>query len=164
MENISLYEKNIEDLATSNSSIVFDNKGSDHAEVVLRNIIKNANSKIFMYTGSLSGKTLESEKLSKELKSFLVKENTIFHIIHEEDTLNTSSLFYKALQPFIKDGKVVIKKSNCQDKQGMHFCVADSKMLRLEIDKESFKALCSFNLPEESKKLEEKFESCFNAK
>jgi hypothetical protein len=157
------YEKNIMDLANSNSKVVFDNEGADHAEVVLRNIIKNANSRIFMYTGSLSGETLESEKLSNELKAYLNKENTIFHIIHEEDTLNTNSLFYETLKPFIDNKKVIIKKSNCQNGKGMHFCVADSKMLRLENDPIQFKALCSFNLPVQAKKLEEKFESCFNA-
>lgn len=156
------YEKNIMDLAKSNSNVVFDNKGAEHAEVVLRNIIKNANYKIFMYTGSLSCEALDSVKLSEELQCFLNKENTTFHIISEKDEINKDSLFYKTLEPFINTEKVIIKKSSCKNNRGMHFIVADSRMLRLENDAENFKALCSFNLPSQAKKLEEKFTYCFN--
>lgn len=165
LEEIKEYYTILKDILNSGNPVMKYNKDRAHNSAVLNLMLENS-TKIDMYCGQLSvlrkGFYKHIEKEDKELsdklqddikeslKAFLEKESSSISIIFEnfkEDYLK-DLILPDEFKLGIRKGKISLYKlddSLTLKKQMNHFSVSDSKIVRLEQDKEQHSAICTLN-------------------
>jgi hypothetical protein len=171
--DIHQYREKVEELAKTDSPIVFYNSSADHAAVVMQTIVKNAQKNIDILAGDLSSLNCQSENFIIPIVNFILSGGKIRILLDEVkgNDLPKNELF-DALKAFqdLEDYKekvqirksltsITIKGSDSSEK--IHFTVSDSKAYRIENDTVNFTAKCCFNDPLQSQKLINTFDLVF---
>lgn len=149
---IELYELAIRALADSQGEALFENSGPEHAAIVFSNMFRTAADSIFMYTGSLEGPVSGQAAYVRELEGFLKRGKSLTIVFENEP--NRESKAFKLLSSDMYSRMVrMYRYTSAEKAEKPHFAVADGRMFRLEEDKHEYKAMCSFNNTEYSKRL-----------
>ena len=167
------YQKLKDAFESKGQSTIFNNDRMHNATIMCF-MLDHCN-KINMYCGEMSvlrekfyDKIEEKERnefkerISDKITRFLSEEGKQFNIIVENyDVDNANDLICKdVIRDGIKNKKISIKclKDSYPYKGNSdHFCIADEKMVRLEIDKEDHTAMCVFNDTDYTKLFTESF-------
>jgi len=168
------YKKAVEELAKNSEYMEFDNKGSEHASIVLENMLKYADTNFKIYTGNFNGDVANDDSFLKYFNRFIENKKEVKVII---ESLPSDVLKYsKALKRIIdlnnnpaynvkyKLATTTFKKdleNIFQSKKPYHFSISDSKAYRVEIEPNTYKAIVNFNDPQITKKLELIFDNFF---
>lgn len=146
---IKTYEQIVENYSNENSNIVFDNKGSDHAAIVVAKMIERAKKSIRIYTGSFDKSVVDNDKVLKALRDKLQQSINIEMLVEDMPIdKNKSNALKLILDTAEINNNIQVKilgddyfaKTNIG-----HFMVVDDIAYRYEIDMDNFKAICSFN-------------------
>ena len=163
---ISDYEKSVNDLANKDASFQFENKGANHARIVVSAILNSSKNIVYMYSGSLSSDVTDDEDFLKTLDDFLDKEITFKLLLDDIPKESEQSEALKKVLDASTNAHVIVKKISKEAKKFLkdteHFIVADQKAYRYETDAKEYKALCNFNDEELSKQLIELFTRAFD--
>lgn len=156
------YEKSVNDLAQKNSNFTFENKGSDHAAVVVSAMLKSAKQSAIMYSGDLNRDVTSNEKFSDALNEFLETGITFKLLLDRVPDEEEQSEALKKVLLESERSHIIVKKISDDGKKHIenlgHFLLVDSKSYRYETDAGEYKALCNFN----DKNIGEKFLNIFN--
>ena len=170
------YHKAIINLAATGSAAVFDNKGVDHAALVMSTIFDNSKSHVRIYANNMKGDISNKDAYRNSVLKFLESGKKLqiilddaTHInISEGGAMNTLSMLLKNFRQYsnfqVHIASEDFKKeltSKAKDKRLYHFAIGDSKMFRLELDASTHEAMCSFNSPKTAEVLEGVFENHF---
>jgi len=168
------YKKAVEELAKNSENLEFDNKGNEHASVVLENMLKYAKKSFKIYTGNFNGDVANNDAFLKYFNKFIENKNEVKVIIESlpDDEVNYSKALkriidlnnnpaynvkYKlATEAFKKELENIF-----QNKKPCHFSISDSKAYRVEIEPNTYKAIVNFNDPQITQKLELIFDNFF---
>lgn len=163
---LEAYKISIERLAKTESDFVFNNSGADHAAIVLATIFKNSNS-VRIYANDMNGDISNQPCYMNAVKDFALNSGTLKIIIDTKDKISST------LKNLIKNNEVEVKisddkfkdalKAASKDGKNHYFAVGDDKMIRVEIDNENHKALCSFNNPKTAYVLTSIFDEYFHS-
>jgi len=169
-EELNEYREAIEFLAEQKDSFTFDNKGADHAAIVLLNMLKNTEEEFVIFSGNLNGEVADNDDVLNELKNYLLSGKN-FKLVLEDNQIKSKSKALNLVESLEQENeniKIAFAKKyfldeikNIFDGEVLHFLVSDAKSYRLEIDKKAYKAVCSFNQPEIAKKLSSLINSNF---
>ncbi len=163
---ISDYEKSVNDLANKDASFQFENRGANHARIVVTAILNSSKNIVYMYSGSLNSDVTEDENFLSTLDGFLDKEITFKLLLDYLPKENEQSKALKKVLDASTNAHVIVKKISKEAKKLLkdtgHFIVADQKAYRYETDPSEYKALCNFNDKELSKQLIELFTLSFD--
>lgn len=146
------YKLAIENLALSNNSTEFSNKGPIHASIVFGNIFKTAKKNVKIFTGNFSGQISDKPYYLENLRLLLTKNIPICVIFQHEP--NDKSLTLSLLKEFPKNNISLWKLNSHKEILNYHFTTADSRMYRIETSPSDFEAECSFNDPATAEALE----------
>lgn len=152
------YRDAVKYYASTKDKQVFDNKGSEHAANVIENIIKYSNECVYIYSGFLDKEVADEKNLIKEVTLAIKNNKKIYLFLERLPEDNEESIFYKKLNEASHNNNNVTIKIATEDFENelsqtfksatpLHFAVNDNNAFRVEIDKELFKAKCSFNYP-----------------
>lgn len=182
-DDLKYYKNTIELYAQNRRNYPFNNKGAEHARIVLPLIFKYANDKIYLLANNLwNSEVVNTNDYISSIQSFLDKGKTQLKIIvssfpyelieKDRDSLYKMLFHHKAY----KDGRVNIKNANGQnltfkdneielckitDENGkniINFCTADNRMYRIETDILNRKAECNFNDEKTVRRLDRAFD------
>ena len=165
------YRNAVESYARERKNYTFHNKGNEHAKIILPLIFRNAKREVRIAAQNLWNQELvNTSEYIESAKSYLDKQNTTFHIIvtnfpkkEIEKALEINS-FYKmwSQHPAYDEKRVIVKDSHGrsfkQNGNPVNFCTADGSMYRLEVDIQNRMALCNFNDPNETAKMNTVFD------
>jgi len=151
------YNKAIQNLANTNSKLIFENYDINHASIVIGNIFRTSNEIVCIYDNDLSGDVLSSSEyinLEKEIEQFVSKKNTKLILVYKNQVNSKYHSFWKNLKLKYSVNLEIVKandklQNNVTDFLGsnLNFMVADKSKFRLEKTSESGDrgAICSFN-------------------
>ena len=166
------YRKSIEILAKTESKLIFKNSNSQHASIVLSNLINTSKDNVFIYDNDLSGDIGgHSEELLTSIIEFVKSKRILKIVINElggenyfqDRLLELKERFANFLNISIASEafKQSIKKQFGVD---LNFAVGDKSKFRIEHDANGErKAFCSFNNTEYSKMINQLFENNVNS-
>lgn len=157
------YIKLVESLSKSKNSIVFDNSSSEHANIVLQNMLKTTNETFYLFDKNLAGDIASSvengEPFYLEIQKFLIQNKKMKIIVDEPNYMNGD--FYKEIKSFpkvLKDNiNLYLYDVPGEEKEKFYFQFNDNNAIRVTTEDNS-KAKCSFN----DKKAVEYFQNSFN--
>lgn len=158
-KSIIEYRESIERFASDSSELVFDNSGIDHAAVVLSTIFKYSEDTIRIYAHNMNGEISSQECYKDSIENFINSSKKLMIAVDKPENLSETIKKYlanKCSNVEVKIANESFKReliSSSKDKILHHFAVGDKKMIRVELDSQSHKALCSFNLPKTSNTL-----------
>ena len=157
------YKNSIEFFAKNSESFEFENKGREHAAIVLQNMLKYSKTEFLIFSGCLDGDVADNVEFLFELEKYLESGKT-FKLLLESDINSNKSEALKLVEKHSADSdNVKIKIASTSflgeikslfEGEILHFSVADSKAFRLETDRKDFKAIGNFNdsIPSEALK------------
>jgi hypothetical protein len=161
IQELNEYREAIEFLAENQEDFAYDNKGANHAVIVLVNMLKNTKDEFAMFSGTFNGNVADQQEFIKELEIY-VQSGKVFKLVLEED-ISSKSEALKLIEKLANENeniKITKAKDNfiknlqsIFDGEVLHFAVSDEKSYRLEVGKEEFKAVCNFNDPDIAKEL-----------
>lgn len=173
MEELNEYQDYLNELAQSQSDVIFNNGDKWHASILMATMFRNTKSYIRMYSTGLRPQLIEMEPYFSVFRTFFEdQENkvSIDILVETEDSIKN--------QPFIIVRGAMANKQNIrvrqirpQDKSSLNktlgfercnLSVFDETKFRLEYDPDGFKAIASFNQPEWAGKLSDLFDNAFN--
>ncbi len=156
------YVKEVENAIKTNKNKRFANSSLFHAKVLIKNLIKNANNKIYILSSNFHEDFYKS--LKSNIEEFLKKEGTILKIIVSEKSnnllLELSEKYKDKL--FIKNINKELLPTDDTSQEKINYIVNDTNGFRYEysdkdIGKGSIEAIANFNSPEESKIITDNF-------
>ncbi len=161
MQELKEYREAIEFLAEKQEDFAYDNKGANHAVIVLVNMLKNTKNEFLMFSGTFNSDVADQKEFIEELQNY-IESGKIFKLVLEKN-VDTKSEALQLIEKLEKENEN-IKITNAKeifieelkrifDNEVLHFSVSDEKSYRLEVGKEEFKAVCNFNDPEIAKEL-----------
>jgi hypothetical protein len=170
MQELNEYREAIEFLAEKQEDFAYDNKGADHAVIVLINMLKNTKNEFLMFSGTFNGDVADKKEFLEELQNY-IKSGKIFKLVLEEN-VNTKSEALQLIEDLEKEKenvqitiakeKFIEELKRIFDNEVLHFSVSDEKSYRLEVGKNEFKAVCNFNDPKIAKELKRLINLNFN--
>ena len=163
-KSIEEYKIAIERLAKNQSDLVFNNSGIEHAAIVLSNIFKNSDV-VKIYANDMNGEISSQGCYNQSINEFISRGGNLQIVLDNitnisstlRSIINKKSAEIKISNNEFRDSLKFISKNN----QLNYFAVGDNKMVRIEVDNKSHKALCSFNLPDTGKVLSNFFDTRF---
>lgn len=157
------YQKDLDILSKRNVSIQFNNKGKDHAILVMSKIFESSFKKIKIFARDFNGDISNNELYLESLKHFLdKKQDSSIDVIFESDPNNNSKALglLKSIQKINPD-KVSIKKACANslsefkeylvnDEKMIHFAIGDDidkgfNKYRCETDTQNYIAILNFD-------------------
>jgi|SRR6185437_15436092 len=150
-EDLKLYEKLIDEKASTNSVDILPNAGKYHAAIAMSKLFDKTKDRVKMVVGSFDGEISDQGIYLKSLRDCLDR-NVKFQILFL-NTANKDSQAYSLLSQKKEDGGDITVGTarpdfiNQLSKDGSpkHFAVYDDKMFRFEKDTKNYLALFSFN-------------------
>jgi len=168
---IEEYTEAVNYFAEQKDDMLFTNKGKDHAAIVLCAMLKNAEGKVDIFSGSLNRDVADDTRFLDALKEFIDSGKTLRVLLESDIPTEPSKALNMVMDAAKKSKLVQYKTLKEEDKEKMsklfkdgqlhHFAVADRRALRLETDAIDFKALVSFNDPEYAGSLQIMFNEFF---
>ena len=171
--SIQEYISTINSLITSNSSLVINNSGLEHAKILTSAIFRNAK-KINMLCGGLNSDLANLPEYKAEFFNFIDKPDSEIKIVFESNRGNSEILDFllekKKSDPLknieirllaIGDPTFQNLKLN-NEGNSIHFTTANHNIYRFEYNPSKFTAYGSFNRPEDVNKLNDLFFKMFN--
>ena len=173
MVNIEEYKQTIKQFAENKTNYRFQTLGKDYALVIIERMFLNAKSSIKYTTKNLFDSDVEKNmSFIEALCFFLASPQSKLSILVEELPENISDKnpfnpYYRLYQhPAYKQGRIKIGNSKgghfMNNGKQIQFCVADSKMYRIETDIDKCLASCNFYDNNMSANLENAFETAFS--
>ena len=175
------YSDFVEYLADEKLDVLIPNGRSDHAKVIVNNLLSHAEKEVRIFSNRLKLNVYEDKYIFESLGSFLRKKGRLRIVLqdvdlddgNEEDNcrklieikdkvnLEPTDAFKK--HPFIKacsEYDVSIKLAEGVDRDNKeHFIIMDELAFRFCEDRETEEAIASFNDPETSRNLADKFDT-----
>lgn len=162
--NLQTYSAFVERLARERSSELISNGFDEHARVIIKNLLLNANESINIFTSSLRNEIYGHKSVIEALKKFLTSSNKRINIVMQDINLKDSDIYdntieqLKEKRDFIKiclalsnGNRYSIARSSVADsEQVRHFIIMDETGYRFCPDKTSSTAVASFNQPEKA--------------
>jgi hypothetical protein len=173
-DDIDSYRESIIEWAKERKPIVFPNKGSQHAAIVIGQIFNEAKDIVRIYAKNMNGDISEFQDYRFGIENFLnCNTNRLKVLLDEKPNPESSTLMFilnKAKQEnnnisvkFASSefrGKLEAIRKNSNDK--LHFTIGDNSMVRIETNDETHEAkFCSFNKPSTAQPLAEFFDYYF---
>lgn len=148
---MNIYRDFVDNLVKNKSNETFDNKGSDHAAIVVSKMLDIAERSIYFYTGSFDAQVTENIDVLSAIERVIKKPSIDIKVLIEEIPLekNQSKALQKLIQAKKNQSNIEIKEVHndnfLKENNIGHFLVVDNKAYRYEIDMNEFKAICNFN-------------------
>ena len=178
MCNISAYKNRIHDFADRLDPFIFSNEGVEHAEIVLSEMYEHAREKVYVYCGHLDEKLTSRPQYYNALTAYLESGKELKVMIGDNPEVMSPALsrIVEKCREKTTDNKC-IKNIECKilkvlsglnshfnfnEKQNIHFTVADNRSFRLETEPKEYRAFCSFNNVDISTKLSTIFLAYFD--
>lgn len=159
---IKEYKKEISDAIKNNINKRFPNSSIEHAKILVKEIINNSDKEIYSLSSSFNQDFYLS--LEKEIRNFLNKKETKFHLMvgnKENGIISKLKNEYPGqfIVTFIEKEKMPIDKNT---QEYVNYIVNDKNAYRYEysdknIDLGIVEAIANFNSPEEAKILLDNF-------
>jgi hypothetical protein len=166
------YKDYLKELAQNRKNVVFFNSSAEHASAVMSTIFQNSENLVKVFAGGLTGEVSSSPEYRKSLDNFLRRGGRLQILLEEYNAdcppINIDLLrFYKLKstnQVVVKTHpeNYFIKRKDADEGGKIHFCVADSRMYRIETDTLNYLAEGNFNDEKTAKALDVLFDSVFN--
>jgi hypothetical protein len=161
------YKSYIDDLSKNGKDTLFINSSASHASIVLSAIFKTAKNCIKMLSGNLAGDVSASLSYQNEIENYLDRGGSLEIILDNFSEENPPKIldllkFHKSINPnkiLLKSTSAKVFKESENGKSQVHFCVADDRMYRLEIDTNKYVAEGNFNNANEVANLTKTFEA-----
>ncbi|MBK9728442.1 MAG: hypothetical protein IPO86_10020 [Saprospiraceae bacterium] len=146
-EDLLSFMAKVELLANSKSPIVFPNRGSKFAAIVLGKIFSCAKNNVYIKANNFSGEISNEDNYIDGLKMALSKSVNFTIIVDDEKCVSINvSKGMQILLDYVDYGLVKIWHiKNNTDNINLNFCIADKQMFRYETESATHKAMCSFN-------------------
>ena len=160
------YETAISKLAEEKSQLVFPNFGPHNAGVVISNMFRMSKRDVIIYTHSFNKDV--ARYYINDLHKFLDDKKGKMKILVEKDCIHKNEVIeeiskYSAnIEIRVISEKGIDELKREFNNKDCHLSVYDGEMFRLEIDKSSRKALCSFSNKEIAETLTKRFEKIFD--
>ena len=148
----------------------FLNSDKEKALVVLVELFKSAKNSVRIFAANLCNYVGTEPEYIEALSDFIEKGGEVKILLNSfaEENVRNSKLF-KRLAYYKSEGKnIVVKKTAVkpyyvgdENKNEVHFTIADDKGYRIETDVEKRTARCNFNNPDEAKSTAEFFDKVF---
>lgn len=156
--NLSAYREAVGYLANNSIDNDFGNKGVEHAQIVISEMIGASEKSIVWFSGKFSGDLVDCYEVSYALKNYLEEGGEIkLFLEHDPNDIEEKSDLLSFLMAEQQNGRANISISKISEKvkkkiigkavgnRLLHFAVFDGMAYRLEIDTAQRKALCNFN-------------------
>jgi hypothetical protein len=115
--------------AASGSPVVFSNRGSEHARIVLRKLIQTTSRTLDIFTGSLTHSVYDPG----DIRAVCARRAKVRVIIGDELPFGEESAL-SSLTPEIERGVIEVCKVIRLDANQPHFIISDGENLRAELD------------------------------
>jgi DNA-directed RNA polymerase beta' subunit len=159
------YKESIRYLAENQKNEIVYNSDSEHALVVLSELIKNASNYVHIVCKNMDPVVADKPEYLSAVKFFLEKNNTEMKILltDYEESLKERKIFKLFKE---HSDKVFIKyfEKKVQIASGgspINWTVSDDKSIRVEKDIDNYIAFANFNDPELAKKYDGHFNAFF---
>lgn len=165
------YSKYVNTLADNKSSEIISNGRTEHARVIISNLLAHAEDEICILSSHLRDEIYSHESVIESLKFFLSKRKTKIKVLLQESgkavdpsTNEPRSLFIKVCRDLGKeDSKCLISKTHKKDTEiAEHFIVMDKTGYRFCPDRNIPEAVASFHRPNTALNLLEQFNIIFD--
>ncbi|MDT8448008.1 MAG: hypothetical protein RRB13_14035 [bacterium] len=153
---IEKYQEAVEHIAENHKNVFFENRGSDHASIVLANLIRHSKEEVKIFTEKLDDVVFSLAACEDSLEDFINKSEKKMQVLLEKQPEVMSSALKKVMdakKKYPSRFQIKIATQECLDAmhetfEGMgHFALADNSSYRIEVDCKNFKAICNFNDP-----------------
>lgn len=171
------YKKAVEYYASNSIDNLIHNRGDEHALIIFQNIFRTSNEYVRIAANNLwNDEVVNTKDYIDTLSAFLDKPNSRLDILLTnepkiEDVKNkTGHNIYNMLYNHraYLSGRVRIKSGEGKtfrlDGKPLHFCTADGRMYRLEINPDERVAQCNFCDTAHTGKLIENFDKVYQTK
>ncbi|MEZ5196394.1 MAG: hypothetical protein R2764_08340 [Bacteroidales bacterium] len=170
-EKLAKYKEAVGYIAKNQINHFFGNKGANHAEIVLENLISNSNDIIRIFTGGLNGEVSNSQSFKNALEAFFNKPDTKLFLLHTKnavmDTIGANLIKQKADE---LKGRIKLKEITDEFIEEIHkildvgefFTLGDDDKVRIETEPEKLEAIVNFNNKTIVKVLTKAFDNEFN--
>lgn len=159
------YRRYIQRLREEQSEELFMNSSSEHAVIVLSELLKSAKKEVLIVSQNLSRTITDDDRYREAITNFLKKGGICFKAIlleYNKEALENAPI-YEILKSHKQEGKDIELyqsdvKLTSEGKQ-INFCVVDERAYRFEIDVNKREAIGTFNRPERARELVRHFNS-----
>lgn len=172
MSNIDIaYKDIVENYACENNPIVFNNKGNEHAAIVLSKIFKYSKEKIRILAHSLEPNDVTNDpEYFQNLKDFTFNVGIVDVLLEQEPEKPSDALKHLMIGSIIQKDKIRIKiainpvliNNNNGETKNVNFTLGDDHIFRLETDVINRTAICSFNNVEMTNRLIDVFDKLYD--
>jgi hypothetical protein len=158
------YFKAVNTLALRKSDEVFSNSGSEKAIAVLSNIFLTSEEEVCLFTDNLKPNVTSDRFYCHVVSEFIKQGKKIYLLVKNGIEPINAFPFYKLIIDSTSEANSNVKWKKANDQildeiakifngKQLNFAVGDERAIRIETDTVNFKAICSFNEHEYSKKL-----------
>jgi len=162
------YAKNIERLASDKKTEIFYNSCDEHALIVLKNLVKNAERYIKIICGNLCSDVSNDEEYLRIVDNFLSKNNTTIDILFDNyDNQCFECLpIFGILKKYPRQVKVrsLISGHINYEESPVHLTVSDDRAFRLETEIDKKMAWGNFNDEPKARVFSDAFDRFFTDK
>lgn len=152
------YDHSVTYLANNCIDMQFNNKGTDHALSVIKNLFNSTEESIIMFSEKLNGAVADKPEFLTALKVYLESDKSfklLLEILPSEDEQSEAlKLIIKKSKTQSSVGYKVLSSEKLLEMRGYfsnknnevyHFIISDNRAFRIETDRIAFKATCNFN-------------------
>ena len=159
--SISEYRKAITSLSSSKSTLIFDNKGADHAAAVSGAIFRNAKSIVRIFANNMNGEISNKDDYYQAMCNYLYSGKYLYVIVDRDEHVGLNNQALSRSIAFIRNNpqfkervkfkaaddefREIVKNRFNNDGNLCYFTLGDNSMFRIEMNNADHLAKCSFN-------------------